>query len=144
MKRASRYAAAAATPKLANIAQVKPGPPSSWNNRMATMAGANPPVTTSAKLSSCTPSAPSTPNFRAAQPSKASHNMAKIHTAATIWVARAMSAPAESHNNAWPKNSPDAAAQHTTAPPSKLPRVNALVTQLKLFMTPKVGHPPTP
>ena len=114
---------------------------------MATIAGATPPVTTSAKLSSCTPIGPATPSFRAAHPSSTSQNIASAHTTATICNPRA-SAPVGQgsclHNTIWsvqsatkasPKNDPDAAAQHTTTPPSKLPRVNALGTHFHVFMS---------
>ena len=58
--------------------------------------------------------------------------MANAQTAATA------SVPCHalpSCTKASPKNDPDAAAQHTTTPPSKLPRVNALGTHFHVFIS---------
>ena len=75
-----------------------------------------------------------------------SHNIANTHTTATICTPRASTPPGQgscisnamesvhSATKASPKNDPEAAAQHTTAPPSKLPRVNALGTHFQAFM----------
>ena len=114
-----------------------------WNNAMPTTAGTTPLVTTSAKLSSCTPIGPATPNFRAAQPSNTSSSTAISQIPATHHMPSASKNkrnPSPPPSNSMTSRSqgahgtPFTAHQPVTTPPNKFPIVRRLGTHARFFM----------